>query len=162
MLQTRLHHNAAVFHRADLTLLRGVQLLVRLEIRNPVHACRHECAAFLRPDAVQPHDVIGILGPAALHERTLVRLVALQADRNVGQRTVQHLEQRIDFPAHLAEQRLHRCGYVGALEEIRQIGEMAFLVEVHDVHARDTNPALLEDMDLHGRVGKVLLFLGRR
>src|SRR5712692_6364914 len=39
---------------------------------------------------------------------------------------------------------------------------MAFLVEVHDVHAGDMDSAPLEDVDLHCGVGEVLLFLGGR
>ncbi len=38
---------------------------------------------------------------------------------------------------------------------------MTFLVQVHDIDARDANRAPLEEVDLHG-VGEVLHFLERR
>ena len=36
---------------------------------------------------------------------------------------------------------------------------MAFLVQVHDVHAGDVNAGSRQDVDLHGGVGEVLFFL---
>jgi len=62
------------------------------------------------------------------------------SDRLVGQRAGQHGELRVDLPADFAEQRLDRCGHVGALEQIAQVGIVAFFVEMHDVHARTSMP----------------------
>jgi len=47
-----------------------------------------------------------------------------------GKRAVEHRELRVDFPADFAEERLHRRGHIGALKEVRQVWEMAFLVQV--------------------------------
>src|SRR5436190_19369988 len=46
------------------------------------------------------------------------------------------------------------------LEERLEIGEMTLPVQMHDVRARDRNAALFEDMQLHGDIGEMLLFLG--
>ena len=97
--------------------------------------------------------MIGILRPAALHEWALVGLVALTADCDIRQGAAQHLELRIQLPTDFADQWLHGLGHVGLLEEVRQVGEVAFLIEVHDVHTVDPDATLLENVDLHRCVG---------
>src|SRR2546427_13268231 len=46
------------------------------------------------------------------------------------------------------------------LEERLEIVEMTLHVQMHDVRARDRNDALFEDMQLHGDIREMLLFLG--
>src|SRR6266702_8083919 len=46
------------------------------------------------------------------------------------------------------------------LEERLEIGEMTLPVQMHDVRACDRNAALFEDMQLHGDIREMLLFLG--
>ena len=51
LLETRLDDQAILPHRADLPLLRHVELLLCRQIRNAMHACEQEGAALLRSDA---------------------------------------------------------------------------------------------------------------
>src|SRR5881396_3070730 len=46
------------------------------------------------------------------------------------------------------------------LEERLEIGEMTLPVQMHDVRACYRDAALFEDMQLHGDIGEMLLFLG--
>src|SRR6266576_6185824 len=48
------------------------------------------------------------------------------------------------------------------LEEGLEIREMTLPIQMHDVRARDRNAALFEDMQLHGDIGEMLVFLGVR
>jgi len=65
---------------------------------------------------------------------------------------------RVDFPADFAEERLHRRGHIGALKEVRQVWEMAFLVQVHDVHAGDVNAGSREDVTCTAASGRCSSF----
>ena len=53
-----------------------------------------------------------VVGPAPLHKGTFVRLVTVESDRNVGKRSREELELRVDFPAYLGQQRLNRLRHV--------------------------------------------------
>src|SRR5204862_2916108 len=90
LLQAGLDDDAILLHRLDLPLLRHIQLLIRGQIRDPVHAGQHEVAPLLVPDVVEPHDVTRIFGPAALHDRAGVRIVSLKSYRSVLYRTFEY------------------------------------------------------------------------
>src|SRR5206468_11983201 len=78
-------------HRLELALLREVELLTRRQLGDRRDTAREVGRGLLRPDAGEVADVIRRLGPTAAHERALARLEAVQADRDVGDGSREHL-----------------------------------------------------------------------
>src|SRR2546425_11741943 len=86
-------------------------------------------------------DVVRRIGPAAVHERALVRLEAVQADRYVGERPREHLPLAVNFVRDARKKRYYRSRDVGALEQIARVGIPELLVQVQDGGRREFHAA---------------------
>ena len=95
--------------------------------------------------------------PAPVHERALVGLRAVLADRHLRQRLRQHRQLVGDHLRHGFEQQARRLGHVRPGEQIAQVWIGARPIEVHDLHPGHLHPALGHDVGLHRHVRQVLL-----
>ncbi len=99
------------------------------------------------------------VGPAAVHERALVRLEAVQPDRHIGERPREHLPLAVNLVRDSGEKRYDRSRDVGALEQITRVGISELLVQVQHRGRRDLHPAGRGHASLDRDVGDVLVFL---
>src|SRR5207247_10642088 len=85
-----LHDDAVLRHRFELACLGEVELLVLRQILDGRDALFEIGSGLLRADAREVTDVVRGVGPAAAHERALVRLEAVQADWEGRERAREH------------------------------------------------------------------------
>ena len=113
-------------------------------------------------DAVERRDVVlGENGPAAGHERALVGVGAVRAGLHVGEGALDRVAEPLNLGGNAREERLGLSGHVGPGEEVRQVGEGALRVQMHEVGALHVEAGGTEDVELDCDVGVVgLLHLG--
>src|SRR5438034_1354784 len=104
-------------------------------------AARQVGRGALRPDAGEVPDVVRRIGPAAAHERALVRLEAVQAHRDVGKRPGEHLPLPINFVWDSRKKLYDRSRHIGPDEQVARGGMPELLVQVQHGSGRDRHVA---------------------
>ena len=156
--ERRLDDERARLHGAPLPLLHGGELEPRGQVVERLVPVGEELREARRPDGMKRRDVVlGERGPASPHERARVGRVAVRSGLDLGQGAAQHRELTARLARHVADERLDVVGDVGAVEEVREVGEGAPCVEVHQLDPIDGEPRAAQDVGLHGGVGQVLL-----
>src|SRR5439155_4140301 len=105
------------------------------------------------PEAGEVADVVGRVGPAAAHERAVVRLEAVQADGDVGEWPREHRALPSDLVRDLGEEGGDGAGDVGRGEEVARGRVPELFIQVQHLGGFDCYAARRGDAGLDGDVG---------